>query len=108
MALNSNSPTPGHSLGNVENNFRRQISPWSPERQQQDYLQNGQNESVDQGNFRYHFRGIESWGGHEVPPLQLICGCGLELDDASANTNGDRLSTVIGAEFLHDVFDVDL
>src|SRR5215213_7600512 len=31
-----------------------------------------------------------------------------ELDDTSTNSNRDRLSTVIGAEFLHDVFNVDL
>ena len=64
--------------------------------QQQDYLQNEQNESVDQGNFQYHFRGI------------CLIKVKLELDDTSTNSNSDRLRTVIGAEFLHDVFYVDL
>lgn len=63
--------------------------------QQQDYLQTEQNESVDQGNFEYHFRGTELLGR-------------LELDDTSTNSNGDRLSTVTGTEFLHDMFNVDL
>ena len=30
----------------------------------------------------------------------------LELDDSSTNSNGNRLSAIIGAEFLHNMFEV--
>ena len=33
---------------------------------------------------------------------------GLDMDDAAANADGDRLCSIFRAELVHDVFDVNL
>ena len=89
---------PGHSPEWVENNFRRQISfptKLRCEKPAARYKKGKAGESVDQGNVLYHFGGI-GW---------RMSGR-LELDDSSTDSNCNRLSAVIGTEFLHDMFNV--
>lgn len=51
--------------------------------------------SRPQGTRRYHCRGMSAWGR------------GLDMDDAAANADGDGLCSILRAEFVHDVLDVD-
>jgi hypothetical protein len=51
--------------------------------------------SHPQGTRRYHYRGMSAWGR------------GLDMDDAAANADGDGLCSILRAEFVHDVLDVD-
>lgn len=55
---------PGHSLGNVENNFCRQLSFATKPSYEPiaGYLIEEKDESVDQGNFQYLFGGIRIGG----------------------------------------------
>ncbi len=91
---------PGHSLGNVENSFCRPALLRClnlPGNSGAGYLMQPQNESVDQGNFQYLFGGTCMLAGSER---------GSELDNSAPDGDGDCLSPITGAEFLHNMFDV--